>query len=90
MTLLRLTRVNKLFGGLHCVKDVSFAVEPGAVFGLIGPNGAGKTTLFNIITGVYRPESGRIEFDGQDITGMRPAAVAARGIARWKAPKAGR
>ncbi|HEY4106555.1 MAG TPA: ABC transporter ATP-binding protein [Polyangiaceae bacterium] len=82
MSLLALSRVDKIFGGLRAVHDVSFAVEPGTIFGLIGPNGAGKTTLFNLITGVYTPESGSILFAGGEIAGLRPAAIAARGIAR--------
>jgi len=82
VTLLELERVNKVFGGLHAVKDVSLKVEPGVVFGLIGPNGAGKTTIFNVITGVYTPDGGRVVFDGQTISGLRPARIAALGVAR--------
>ena len=82
MTLLELRRVDKIFGGLHAVRGVSFQVEKGSIFGLIGPNGAGKTTLFNVITGVYTPEHGQIVFDGKDIAGLRPALIAARGVAR--------
>lgn len=82
MSLLELKQVAKIFGGLRAVSNVSFAVEKGTIFGLIGPNGAGKTTLFNVITGVYTPEQGSILFAGKSITGLRPAAIAARGIAR--------
>lgn len=82
MSLLELSAVDKLFGGLHAVRGVSFAVEKGSIFGLIGPNGAGKTTLFNVITGVYTPERGRISFRGENIAGLKPASIAARGIAR--------
>ncbi len=82
MTLLELQRVDKVFGGLHAVRAVSLSVETGAIFGLIGPNGAGKTTLFNVITGVYRPDAGRVLFDGSDVSGLGTASVAARGIAR--------
>ncbi len=82
MTLLELKQVNKIFGGLHAVKGVSLSVERGEIFGLIGPNGAGKTTLFNGVTGVYRPDGGRIVFDGKDIAGLGPAGIAAQGIAR--------
>jgi branched-chain amino acid transport system ATP-binding protein len=82
VTLLALERVDKVFGGLRAVREVSFGVERAAIFGLIGPNGAGKTTIFNVVTGVYRPDGGRIVFDGQDIGGLGPAAIAARGVAR--------
>ncbi|HTA90954.1 MAG TPA: ABC transporter ATP-binding protein [Polyangiaceae bacterium] len=82
MTLLELLKVEKTFGGLRAVHDVSFAVEKGAIFGLIGPNGAGKTTLFNLITGVYQPDRGAIMFAGKDIAGSRPATIAALGVAR--------
>ena len=82
MTLLELRKVEKTFGGLRAVHDVFFAVEKGAIFGLIGPNGAGKTTLFNLITGVYQPDSGAIVFAGRDIAGSRPAVIAALGVAR--------
>jgi len=80
--LLELDHVHKIFGGLHAVKAVHVRVEPGEIFGLIGPNGAGKTTIFNVITGVYRPDRGRVLFDGQDISGWKPAQVAAAGIGR--------
>jgi branched-chain amino acid transport system ATP-binding protein len=80
--LLQVENVTVRFGGLVAVDGATFAVEPGTVHGLIGPNGAGKTTLFNAINGVYRPRSGRIVFDGRDITGLRPDDVAKRGIAR--------
>jgi branched-chain amino acid transport system ATP-binding protein len=82
VTLLELLKVEKTFGGLRAVHDVSFAVEKGAIFGLIGPNGAGKTTLFNLITGVYQPDRGAIMFAGKDIAGSRPATIAALGVAR--------
>jgi branched-chain amino acid transport system ATP-binding protein len=80
--LLRLDGVSKVFGGLHAVRSVSFDVPKGAIFGLIGPNGAGKTTIFNVITGVYRPDAGRVLFNEADISGRRPAEVAELGIAR--------
>lgn len=82
MSVLVLDRVGKVFGGLRAVTGVSFEVEEGEIFGLIGPNGAGKTTVFNIITGVYRPEEGRVRLAEHDITGEKPAQIAARGIAR--------
>jgi branched-chain amino acid transport system ATP-binding protein len=80
--LLELDHVHKIFGGLHAVKAVDVRVEAGEIFGLIGPNGAGKTTIFNVITGVYRPDRGRVLFAGQDISGWRPAQIAAAGIGR--------
>ena len=82
MSLLELRAVDKIFGGLHAVRAVSFEVEKGAIFGLIGPNGAGKTTLFNVITGVYTPEHGEIIFAGKNIAGLKPALIAERGVAR--------
>jgi branched-chain amino acid transport system ATP-binding protein len=82
MNLLSLQAVDKVFGGLRALKQVSFDVPKGAVFGLIGPNGAGKTTLFNVITGVYTPDAGSIRFDGVSIGGESSARIAERGIAR--------
>lgn len=63
--------ISKDFGGLRVLSGISFSVRPGEILGIIGPNGAGKTTLFNVLCGVYRPSSGRVEFDGQDITQTR-------------------
>src|SRR5262249_272693 len=80
--LLELNRVSKRFGGLLAVRDLSFAMREGEILGLIGPNGAGKSTLFNLINGVFTPNSGRIVFNGIDITGERPFMVARHGIAR--------
>jgi branched-chain amino acid transport system ATP-binding protein len=82
MSLLRLDAVQKVFGGLHALRKVSFSVEKGQIFGLIGPNGAGKTTLFNVITGVYQPDAGHVYFDGADVSGLGPPRIAERGIAR--------
>ena len=70
------------FGGLRAVDDVNLEIRKGELYGLIGPNGAGKTTVFNILTGVYKPTSGRVFLNGQDITGKAPAEVNRRGIAR--------
>lgn len=70
------------FGGLTAVNDVSMSLDKNGIVGLIGPNGAGKTTVFNMITGVYRPTSGHIRFEGQEITGLRPDQIAKLGIAR--------
>src|ERR1700716_3484944 len=70
------------FGGLFAVNDVSFSVGNGEVGSVVGPNGAGKTTLFNLITGVLKPDRGKVVFDGKDITGAAPHRLAAMGIAR--------
>ena len=70
------------FGGLKAVDGATLDVEPGKITALIGPNGAGKTTLFNIVTGFYRADGGRISFDGRNITGKRPHAVAKSGLVR--------
>jgi branched-chain amino acid transport system permease protein len=64
--------LNKRFGGLVAVKDISFSIQKGEILGLIGPNGAGKTTIFNLITGFLPPDSGKIEFKGERITGLKP------------------
>jgi branched-chain amino acid transport system ATP-binding protein len=80
--LLTLDKVSKRFGGLQAVKDLSFEVREGEILGLIGPNGAGKSTLFNLINGVFAPDTGRITFAGTDITGEKPYRVARHGLAR--------
>jgi branched-chain amino acid transport system ATP-binding protein len=82
MELLSIESCTIRFGGLVAVADLSMKVDSDALVGLIGPNGAGKTTVFNLITGVYRPTSGRILLDGQDIVGKKPHQVAQLGIAR--------
>jgi branched-chain amino acid transport system ATP-binding protein len=80
--ILELTNLTKRFGGLLAVDNVSLHIKRGEVFALIGPNGAGKTTLFNNVTGLFQPTSGRVVFDGRDITGSKPHNVARLGIAR--------
>jgi branched-chain amino acid transport system ATP-binding protein len=80
--LLEVRGVNKSFRGLRAVTNVSFEVEPHDLVALIGPNGAGKTTLFNMIAGALMPDSGEIIFSGQNIAGLRPDQVCARGIGR--------
>src|SRR5256886_13856729 len=80
--LLDAQNIRKVFGGLIAVNDVSFSVPKGKVVSLIGPNGAGKTTFFNMLTGVYKPTSGKIMFLGEDVTGKPPHAITARGIGR--------
>jgi len=82
MALLSVQNVTKRFGGIVAVDGVSLAVEAGEIVGLIGPNGAGKTTLFNLVTGVYGPDSGDVVFDGQSLLRTPPHRVVARGIAR--------
>ena len=82
MALIELHHVSKHFGGLQVVNDLSFRVESGEIVSLIGPNGAGKTTVLNLMTGLYRPESGDIVFDGESIAGKEMHAITRRGIAR--------
>lgn len=80
--------ITKRFGGLIAVGDVTFGVREGEIFGIIGPNGAGKTTLFNVLTGFYRPEKGRVIFQGMDITGKKPNDIARIGLTRtWQIVK---
>jgi len=80
--LLTLDRVTKRFGGLTAVREVSLEVRAGDLLGIIGPNGAGKTTLFNVIAGYFRPEEGRIVFDGTDVTGRAAHEVSRLGLTR--------
>lgn len=80
--MLKVEHAHLSFEGLKAVNDVSIEVKAGSVTALIGPNGAGKTTLFNLIAGVYKPESGHINLDGEEITGMRTFQICEKGIAR--------
>ena len=80
--LLEVRGVAKRFGGLSAVAEVTLEVRSGEIFGLIGPNGAGKTTLFNVVTGVYAPDSGSVHFDGIRVSGLKPHRIAHHGIAR--------
>jgi branched-chain amino acid transport system ATP-binding protein len=80
--LLEVEKVTIKFGGLTAVSGLDLQIQDGALFGLIGPNGAGKTTAFNIITGVYRPTSGRITFCGEPTIGVKPHVLSCRGITR--------
>ena len=82
MALLAVEDVTRRFGGIVALADVSLALEKGEIVGLIGPNGAGKTTLFNLITRLYRPNSGRILFDGKDLTRTPAYRIVRLGIAR--------
>lgn len=79
---LTVRNLEKSFGGITAVDGASFEIEKGSMTGLIGPNGAGKSTTFNCITGVHKPDSGVVEFDGEDITGLEPYQVANRGLVR--------
>jgi branched-chain amino acid transport system ATP-binding protein len=80
--LLALEGVTKRFGGLVAVREVSLQVHPGDLLGIIGPNGAGKTTLFNVIAGYYRPDAGRVTFDGRDVSTLPAHAIARLGLTR--------
>jgi branched-chain amino acid transport system ATP-binding protein len=77
-----LENISISFGGLQAVDDCSFEIREGEIFSLIGPNGAGKTTIFNIINALYRPDSGRVLLEGEDIISLKPHQIAKRGIAR--------
>lgn len=80
--LLRVEHLSKVFGGVHAITDLSFAVQEGSIHAVIGPNGAGKTTLFNLITGVYTPTTGQIYLGDEDISGTAPHILASRGMSR--------
>lgn len=82
MTLLDTTGVTKRFGGLQAVSDMDFVLDEGRIVSIIGPNGAGKTTFFNCLTGIYRPEEGKIHFDGHSLVGLRSDQIAALRISR--------
>jgi branched-chain amino acid transport system ATP-binding protein len=82
MPLLETRDLTRHFGGLAAVNHVDLTVEKGEIVGLIGPNGAGKTTCFNLLSGFLRPTAGSIVFDGENITGLRPHQIAARGLVR--------
>jgi branched-chain amino acid transport system ATP-binding protein len=80
--LLDIEKIGISFGGLKAVQQFSLSLPEAGLLGLIGPNGAGKTTVFNLLTGVYCPDSGRMQLDGQDLLGLKPHDIAAAGIAR--------
>ena len=80
--MITVSHLHKSFGGIHAVNDASLTIETGSITGLIGPNGAGKTTLFNIIAGLYKPDSGQVVLDGKDITGLPPHELFHRGLLR--------
>jgi branched-chain amino acid transport system ATP-binding protein len=82
MSHLQINNLSKSFGGLSAVLNFDFTLDRQELVGLIGPNGAGKTTVFNLITGVYKPDQGKICLEGEDITGLAPYDICKRGIAR--------
>jgi len=82
MELLQAHDVTMVFGGLTALHKLEFAVEQGRIVSLIGPNGAGKTTFFNVVTGFYIPSEGSIQFDDQEVIGVKPERITSFGIAR--------
>jgi len=82
MMLLEVNNLVKSFGGIRAVRDISLSIPEGSICSIIGPNGAGKTTLFNLLTGIYKPDSGTIMFNGRSLIGLRPDQVNAAGVAR--------
>lgn len=80
--MLNVNNIGISFGGLQAVDNFNLKIKKGELYGLIGPNGAGKTTVFNLLTGVYKPDSGKIELDGEDITGKSVVQINKDGIAR--------
>ena len=82
MPLLRVKDMTHYFGGLRAVHNFNLNIEPGEVHGLIGPNGAGKTTIFNLITGIHRPTEGTVELAGEQLVGLQPHQIAAKGLGR--------
>jgi len=82
LTVLQLQELSKAFNGIYALSNINFTINEGEIVGLVGPNGAGKTTLFNLISGRLRPGSGKILFEGKDITGFKPHAVCKLGISR--------
>ncbi len=81
-TLLQVQNVSIAFGGLKAVQNFNLSLPPGSLHGLIGPNGAGKTTAFNVLTGIYRPDTGSVRLHGQRLDGKRPHQIAHAGLAR--------
>ena len=82
MSLLQIRDMTHFFGGLRAVYDFNLNLEEGELVGLIGPNGAGKTTIFNLVTGAYKPSEGQVQFNGNNLVGLRPHKITAQGIAR--------
>jgi branched-chain amino acid transport system ATP-binding protein len=82
MSFLKVEGLSISFGGLKAVHNVDFEIEQGEVLGLIGPNGSGKTTILNLLTGFHKPDSGRIIFEGENVTGLPRCQVCRKGVAR--------
>src|SRR6187455_2949599 len=82
MALFEAVGLSKRFGRTSVLEDISLAVDEGELAGIMGPNGAGKTTCFNVLTGTFRPDRGRVSFGGEDITGLAPREIARKGISR--------
>ena len=82
MNLMEINNLDKSFGGLSALLDFNFRIAENELVGLIGPNGAGKTTVFNLITGVYKPDRGSIMFRGENLAGLAPYTICAKGVAR--------
>jgi branched-chain amino acid transport system ATP-binding protein len=82
MTLLEVDGLTKSFGGVTAIADLAFEVSQGQVYSVIGPNGAGKTTLFNMLSGIYRPDEGRVRFQGHELVGRLPHQIARLGLSR--------
>jgi branched-chain amino acid transport system ATP-binding protein len=82
VAILKATKLSKVFGGLKAVSDFSMEINKGELVGLIGPNGAGKTTAFNLLTGVYQPTTGEIDFDDKSVLGLKPYQITQKGVAR--------
>jgi branched-chain amino acid transport system ATP-binding protein len=80
--MIRVSGLSKSFGALHAVRDLDFEARRGCITSIIGPNGAGKSTAFNLIAGTIRPDAGRVELDGEDVTGQAAHALARKGLAR--------
>jgi branched-chain amino acid transport system ATP-binding protein len=78
----RVENLSISFGGLKAVNNISFGVEKNSIFSIIGPNGSGKTTIYNMISGIYKPDSGRILCDGEELVGLSPDRIARKGVAR--------
>jgi branched-chain amino acid transport system ATP-binding protein len=82
MTILKVDNIGISFGGVKAIDGVGFSVDAGQIFSIIGPNGAGKTTLFNVISGIYEANQGRVELSGENVTSLTPDALATRGLSR--------